>query len=244
MVNAAGRGDEASKVATTPNPTAHPHRGDSADRWPIRATWLLFALVATMIGFSVAPVVNDQVGRLNKDYVLWFATGRAVASGLPVYPEDGRVFPFMYPPSAAAMLAILSRLGSSAFLVVLLLLNSLAWFASIALSLYLGFGAGRSPPPAALPGAFAGGGGVYPRLLPPGSAEPGAPGLHAGGLGLLGGAASEPGGSVGGPGGGGQGVPGPGDRLPDLPAVRAGDRGAGVDPDAAGPGPADAVSRG
>ncbi len=108
-----------------------------ATRWAIRHTWLLFALVATMIGFSVAPLVNDQVGRLNKDYVLWFATGRAVAAGLPIYPRDGRVFPFMYPPAAAAMLAILSFLGSKLFLITLLLIHSLAWAANIALSLYL-----------------------------------------------------------------------------------------------------------
>ena len=123
MANAAGSGD---------GPTTA-----GEDRWPIRQTWLIFALVATMIGFSVAPIVNDQAGRLNKDYVLWFYTGRALAHGEAIYPQDGRVFPFMYPPSAAALLAILSQLGSTLFLLVLLLLNSLAWAASIALSLWL-----------------------------------------------------------------------------------------------------------
>ena len=107
------------------------------DRWPIRQTWLIFALLATMIGFSAAPLINDAVGRLNKDYVLWFYTGRAVAHGLPIYPQDGRVFPFMYPPSAAAMLAILSFLGSKLFLVALLAAHSVAWVANIVLSLYL-----------------------------------------------------------------------------------------------------------
>jgi len=111
-------------------------QGDSA-RWAIRHTWLLFALAATMIAFWVAPIVNDQIGRLNKDYVLWYYTGRAVAQGLPIYPKDGRVFPFMYPPSASAMLAILSRLGSFGFLLTLLALNSVAWVASIFLSLTL-----------------------------------------------------------------------------------------------------------
>ena len=115
----------------------NPSGGSDRDRWPIRATWLLFALGATTIAFWVAPIVNDQIGRLNKDYVLWYYTGRAVAQGLPIYPKDGRVFPFMYPPSAAAMLAILSQLGSFLFLVTLLALNSVAWVASIFLSLYL-----------------------------------------------------------------------------------------------------------
>ena len=111
--------------------------GIGSTRWAIRQTWLLFALAATMIGFSVAPLVNDAAGRLNKDYVLWFYTGRAVAQGLPIYPVDGRVFPFMYPPAAAAMLAILSFLGSKLFLITLLLVHSVAWAANIALSLYL-----------------------------------------------------------------------------------------------------------
>ncbi len=111
--------------------------GGDPTRWAIRHTWLLFALAATMVAFWVAPIVNDQIGRLNKDYVLWYYTGRAVAQGLPIYPKDGRVFPFMYPPSAAAMLAILSRLGSFGFLLTLLALNSVAWVASILLSLTL-----------------------------------------------------------------------------------------------------------
>ena len=134
MANAAGRGGDGMDEGGGPRPGGG---AAGADRWPIRATWLVFALLATMIGFSVAPIVNDQAGRLNKDYVLWYYTGRAVAHGLPIYPTDGRIFPFMYPPSAAAMLAILSRLGSTPFLLALLLLNSVAWAASIALSLFL-----------------------------------------------------------------------------------------------------------
>ena len=130
----AGRGIGSDKGSSA---TVGGSESSSRDRWPIRQTWLLFALVATMIGFSVAPLVNDQIGRLNKDYVLWYYTGRAVAQGLPIYPLDGRVFPFMYPPSAAAMLAILSFLGERLFLVTLLVLNSVAWASSIFLSLYL-----------------------------------------------------------------------------------------------------------
>ncbi len=132
MANAAGRGEAQRGMDENPATVER-----TSTRWAIRHTWLLFALAATMIAFSVAPLINDQIGRLNKDYVLWYYTGRAVAHGLPIYPQDGRVFPFMYPPSAAAMLAILSRLGPTLFLFVLLGLNSAAWGASIALSLYL-----------------------------------------------------------------------------------------------------------
>ena len=49
----------------------------------------------------------------NKDYGLWYQVGVAVRQGLDVYPdpETGRLFPFMYPPSAAAMLGLVSLLG-------------------------------------------------------------------------------------------------------------------------------------
>ena len=37
----------------------------------------------------------------------WFYAGRAYSQGEEIYPKDGRIFPFMYPPSCAALLAIL-----------------------------------------------------------------------------------------------------------------------------------------
>ena len=59
--------------------------------------------------------------------------------GLDVYPrpETGRLFPFMYPPSAAAMLAWVSMLGRTGSLLALVFVNSAAWLASIALSVWL-----------------------------------------------------------------------------------------------------------
>ena len=59
------------------------------------------------------PLANMLLGLSTKDYGLWYQVGRAVRQGLDVYPrpESGRLFPFMYPPSAAAMLGVLSLLG-------------------------------------------------------------------------------------------------------------------------------------
>ena len=74
-----------------------------------------------------------------KDYGLWYQVGLAVRQGLDVYPrpESGRLFPFMYPPSAAAMLAWVSMLGRTGSLLALVIVNSAAWLASIALSVWL-----------------------------------------------------------------------------------------------------------
>ncbi len=125
---------------------ARPVRGDEETRL-IRRTWLLAGFAATMIGFSVAPILNDYLDRGNKDYVLWYYTGRAVSQGVEIYPKDGRIFPFMYPPSAAAMLAIAGKLGEAPFLLLLIAINSAAWAAAVLLSAYLATGkvAGRRP---------------------------------------------------------------------------------------------------
>ena len=82
--------------------------------WQVAAGWfqtiprphrrLLIVLVVLMVAFSVAPIANYFLGKLNKDYDLWFLTGWTVFWGGNVYPTDDRPFPFMYPPSAAALL--------------------------------------------------------------------------------------------------------------------------------------------
>ena len=67
-----------------------------------------------MIIFSAVPLSNLWLGLPTKDYGLWYQVGLAVRQGLDIYPrpETGRLFPFMYPPAAAVMLAFLSMLGS------------------------------------------------------------------------------------------------------------------------------------
>ena len=48
-------------------------------REEIRRTWLIFGLAATIVGFSVAPLLNESLDRGNKDYALWYYVGRAVS---------------------------------------------------------------------------------------------------------------------------------------------------------------------
>jgi len=102
-----------------------------------RAWWV--AMIGMMLVFSAFPIANVWLGLPTKDYGLWYQVGLAVRQGLDVYPrpETGRLFPFMYPPSAAAMLAWLSTLGQTWFLLAVVLVNSASWLACIALSVWL-----------------------------------------------------------------------------------------------------------
>ena len=102
-----------------------------------RAWWVI--LGGAMLVFSAFPIANLALGYATKDYGLWYQVGLAVRLGLDVYPrpETGRLFPFMYPPSAAAMLAWVSMLGRTGSLLALVFVNSAAWLASIALSVWL-----------------------------------------------------------------------------------------------------------
>jgi len=101
---------------------------------------LMALLAALIVAFSVAPLVNNHLGRPNKDYNLWYQTGRIYAHGGAIYPTDNRPFPFMYPPTAAALLAITSVVGERLFVVLLLGVNAIAWTGSILLSVKLATG--------------------------------------------------------------------------------------------------------
>jgi hypothetical protein len=96
-------------------------------RTGFRALAVLFAL--TMLIFSAVPLVNLAAGRGAKDYELWFNTGQTVLQGGEIYPPPRHRFPFMYPPTAAEMLAPVSSLGQAGLIAALVVLNSLAWWA-------------------------------------------------------------------------------------------------------------------
>ena len=120
------------------DPEAAP--GPNPEAEAIRRTWRWTGIAALLIAFSVAPILNNYLDRGNKDYVLWYYVGKAVAQGQGVYPKDGRVFPFMYPPSAGAMLAIASQVGPRPFILLLVAVNSAAWAAAVLLSVRLATG--------------------------------------------------------------------------------------------------------
>lgn len=114
-------------------------RGNARRREPMSTSrQLLLGFAVLAAAFSVAPIVTTFREGMKKDYPLWYHVGRLVRTGGEVYPtEPGRLFPFMYPPSCASMLAIGSMLGERAFVVGLVLLNTASWLACILLSVYL-----------------------------------------------------------------------------------------------------------
>jgi len=124
-------------------------RTDTSTNWTRIERFWWWILIGTMLVFSAFPIANLFLGLSTKDYGLWYQVGLAVRQGLDVYPrpETGRLFPFMYPPSAAAMLAWVSLLGSTGTLLVLVLLNSVSWAACIGLSVWLAVGPGKKRHP-------------------------------------------------------------------------------------------------
>ncbi|MGH8094731.1 MAG: glycosyltransferase 87 family protein [Chthoniobacterales bacterium] len=99
---------------------------------------VLFGLfLVVLLVFSIVPLINLAAGRGAKDYKLWFVTGRTVWQGGPIYPAPPERFRFMYPPTAAELLAPVSLLGQAGLIAALVVLNGLAWWACIVWSIRL-----------------------------------------------------------------------------------------------------------
>lgn len=108
-------------------------------RDPAVVSYTLILFVVLSLAFSVSPLGNAVLGRMNKDYDLWQRTGWIVSTGQSIYPTDpDRLFPFMYPPPAAVMLAPLAELPRPLFVASLLAIQTAAWayciYASVSLS--------------------------------------------------------------------------------------------------------------
>ncbi len=101
---------------------------------------LSIALAAAMVVLSVSPIANNILGYWNKDYDLWFIVGWYYRHDGVIYPSDDRPFPFMYPPTSAVLMAVISYLGKGLFVPALLLIQSGAWIGSIMLSVRLATG--------------------------------------------------------------------------------------------------------
>ncbi|WP_165070689.1 glycosyltransferase family 87 protein [Paludisphaera rhizosphaerae] len=125
-------------------------RDEAADRPPTIAArtpfrwepWLIGLTAILMVVFSAPPLYNLFAGAPNKDYSLWYQVGAAVREGIDVYPDpdSNRLFPFMYPPSAAALLGYVSCVGPYATGILLVLVHSAAWVGAVLLSVRLATG--------------------------------------------------------------------------------------------------------
>jgi hypothetical protein len=100
---------------------------------------IIFFVITTAV--LVFLPINNYFRESTKDYAKWFWVGQIVLEGGDIYTtgEDGR-FRFMYPPTAALLFAMPSYLGELPLIVILVLLYSAAWIASLLLSLFLATG--------------------------------------------------------------------------------------------------------
>ena len=100
-----------------------------------------FAVIAT--AFCVVPIINHlhKVRRGEhgtKDYPLWYESGNLELHGkTPYYEGSFHEYPFMYPPGAAVILAVLSIGGRIPLMVMQVLINTAAWGLAIVLPVYL-----------------------------------------------------------------------------------------------------------
>jgi hypothetical protein len=97
--------------------------------------WALLALVIAI--FCFAPLNNYRRGGSTKDYAVWYPTGQRVLHQQDIYvkQEDG-TFEYMYPPTAATLLAFPAATGKLGMMITLVTLNSAAFVVSIFLSVY------------------------------------------------------------------------------------------------------------
>jgi glycosyl transferase family 87 len=91
---------------------------------------LLSIFVATAIAFSVVPLLHYFRGHSIRDYQLWYDTGKQVLAGGEIFFLRSGKYDFMYPPPCALFLATATLLGQAGLILLLVAINSAAWFYS------------------------------------------------------------------------------------------------------------------
>ena len=94
--------------------------------------WLVTRIlfVTTAGTFTVVPFVRFLRSGTDMDYRTWYQTGQMVLHGGEIYP-NGQSFPFMYPPICALMLAVPAFFGKAALILILSVVNTVAWLLCI-----------------------------------------------------------------------------------------------------------------
>jgi hypothetical protein len=101
---------------------------------------LLVIFVVTAIVFSALPPLRYFRGRTLFDYKLWYDTGQHLLAVHEIYFFRSGKYDFMYPPPCALFLAGASLLGQAGLILLLVAINSVAWFYSARLSALLAAG--------------------------------------------------------------------------------------------------------
>jgi hypothetical protein len=107
---------------------------------PVALRGLLWAFAVTATVFSALPLLRYLRGHSIFDYELWYTTGKHVLAGDEIYFFRAGKYDFMYPPPCALFLAVASLLGQGGLILLLVAINSAAWFYSAKLSAVLAGG--------------------------------------------------------------------------------------------------------
>ncbi len=94
-------------------------------RFSVLIGWYLAAVFLTFL-----PVLRFLHSGTTMDYHIWYEAGRAWWERREIYEQTG-TFVFMYPPGCAFLLAWPSLFGKTAFIFLLSLVSSLAWFVAV-----------------------------------------------------------------------------------------------------------------
>lgn len=109
----------------------------------IRVLMSIFLFVALV--FSILPLLRCLRSQSLIDYRIWYETGREVLSGGEIYFLRKTDYDFIYPPTCALFFAAPSALGKCGFILLLVLITSIAWFASARLAANLAAGDRAKP---------------------------------------------------------------------------------------------------
>ena len=101
---------------------------------------LLLVFLGSAAVFSALPLLRYLRGHTIFDYELWYATGKRVLAGDEIFFFRAGKYDFMYPPPCALFLAGASLLGQGGLILLLVMINSAAWFCSAKLSAILAVG--------------------------------------------------------------------------------------------------------
>ncbi len=101
---------------------------------------LVWIFIVAAIVFSAVPLLHYFRGRSIMDYKLWYDTGQHVLAGHEIFFLRSGKYDFMYPPPCALFLAGASLLGQAGLILLLVAINSAAWFFSIRLATILAGG--------------------------------------------------------------------------------------------------------
>src|SRR5947199_10333974 len=97
---------------------------------PVGFRVLMSIFLVTAIAFSAAPLLHYFRGGSIRDYQLWYDTGKQVLAGSEIFFLRSGKYDFMYPPPCALFLAGMSLLGQAGLILLLVAINSAAWFYS------------------------------------------------------------------------------------------------------------------